>query len=170
MPCSIYGSATERVSRKRGWALELLEIEDGLVLHAYPVSYEFRCCVEIMLTFTLLRYLFYTTHLYPSTCSVIQHPLTDVKGLNIALQFLQVLAFFPQQARQISSHGDHDAPKFNHMYCAVATCSGSRELPEQMRDANQLHAPLPTPFPISTSFGFCSKNPQVDLRTHSNKF
>ena len=39
--CSTYGSATECGSRTRGRALELLETEDGLVLHAYPVSYEF---------------------------------------------------------------------------------------------------------------------------------
>ena len=81
VPCSTYGSATERVSRKRGWVLELLEIEDGLVLHAYPVSYEFRYGVEIMLIFTLLRFVFCTAHLYPSTCSVIQHPLTGLNGL-----------------------------------------------------------------------------------------
>ena len=64
----------------------------------------------------------------------------------------------------------HDTNTFNHMYYTAATCSGFGELLEQMLDANLSDAPLPTPIPISTSFGSCLKNPKVDPGTVSNRF
>ena len=151
MPCSSYDNASERVRCNRDSILGLLKIRDGLVLHAYPVSYVFQYPIEIM-TFALLWSIsvVYTFALALAQSSNTLLRVQSVRIINI--QFLQVLAFLPHKAHTSkATRRSTMSPTSNNVYYAHATCSGFGRLPGRMRDAKITHAPLPAPFPSSTS-------------------